>query len=93
MYKFLIYPYWNVNLYFDFTVATRPRFLIYPYWNVNLLNLVVGSIKDKFLIYPYWNVNFLAVNYDVAKRRVSNLSILECKLRKDDDTKEVNSCF
>ena len=32
-----------------------------------------------FLIYPYWNVNYIYLNKEDYYKKVSNLSILECK--------------
>ena len=37
--RFLIYPYWNVNINDVKTNKVENRFLIYPYWNVNLINM------------------------------------------------------
>ena len=36
VYKFLIYPYWNVNKIKQGKHTNTNAFLIYPYWNVNI---------------------------------------------------------
>ena len=45
-----------------------------------ILNFECNYIIVQFLIYPYWNVNLRNNVANKIKNKVSNLSILECKL-------------
>ena len=78
---FQIYPYWNVNTDERQATGSDSDFQIYPYWNVNLFDEYQGNKRKIFQIYPYWNVNSNYLAVDLKKEILSNLSILECKLR------------
>ena len=56
--EFLIYPYWNVNVY-DWFRKDKNQIVS----NLSILECKCGQSANagatvaKFLIYPYWNVN------------------------------------
>ena len=55
---FLIYPYWNINIFkddldLDYSNVSNLSILEYKFSFISELK----SIIPVFLIYPYWNIN------------------------------------
>ena len=79
--RFLIYPYWNVNIVINCVLCFLANlFLIYPYWNVNYKKedglSGLGYVSNLSIL----ECKFYKSIYIQASYLVSNLSILECKL-------------
>ena len=79
--RFLIYPYWNINL--SICSSIKSLFIVSNLSILECKSFTIFSINNyfsRFLIYPYWNINVSLLKSIMPCFKVSNLSIMECKL-------------